>query len=112
VTDDAATPSESRTLPELVPLDAEGRLLGVVSARDLLLDYPETRLTDSMRREPQVASPDDSAREAARVIAEDDLVALPVVDEDGRMLGIVTVDDAIDVILPREWKKRLPRTYR
>ena len=59
-----------------------------------------------------MASPRDSARDAARVIAEDDLVALPVVDEAGRMLGIVTVDDAIDVILPAAWKKRLPRTFR
>jgi magnesium transporter len=103
---------DPRPPQELVPLETEGRLLGIVAARDLLLAYPETRLSDIMRREPQVANPGDSAREAARVIADDDLVALPVVDDDGRMLGIVTVDDAIDVILPREWKKRLPRTYR
>jgi magnesium transporter len=112
VADDTVAPAEARAAQALVPLNAEGRLLGVVSARDLLLAYPETRLIDTMRREPEVASPGDSAREAARVIAEADLVALPVVDEEGRMLGIVTVDDAIDVILPREWKKRLPRTYR
>ncbi len=97
---------------EPVPLNTEGRLWGVLALRDLLLAYPEARLQDVMRTEPQVANPKDSAREAARVIAEDDLVALPVVDDDGHMLGIVTVDDAIDVILPREWKKRLPRTFR
>ena len=69
-------------------------------------------LHEIMRTDPPVAGPGDSAREAARLIAEDDLVTLPVVDDAGRLLGIVTVDDAIDVILPNAWKKRLPRTYR
>jgi CBS domain-containing protein/sporulation protein YlmC with PRC-barrel domain len=101
-----------RPAAEVVPLTAEGRLVGTLALRDLLLAYPETRLTDRMRHDPPVANPGDSARDAARVIAEDDLVALPVVDEQGRMLGIVTVDDAIDVILPGAWKKRLPRTFR
>ena len=93
-------------------LYAEGRLVGVLSLRDLLLAYPEMRVVDIMSADSPVASPQDSAREAARVIAERDLVGLPVVDDEGRLLGIVTVDDAIDVILPREWKKRLPRTFR
>lgn len=101
-----------RPAAEVVPLNAEGRLVGVLALRDLLLAYPETRLIDIMRPDPPVASPRDSERDAARVIAEDDLVALPVADDQGRMLGIVTVDDAIDVILPGAWKKRLPRTFR
>ena len=42
------------------------------------------------------------------LIADDDLLALPVVDDEGKLLGIVTVDDAIDVILPTAWKKRIP----
>lgn len=109
---DTFDPFEPRPVSEPVPLNAEGRLVGVVALRDLLLAYPEARLIEIMRAEPHVASPRDSARDAARVIAEDDLVALPVVDEAGRMLGIVTVDDAIDVILPAAWKKRLPRTFR
>jgi magnesium transporter len=95
-----------------VSLCAEGRLVGVLSLRDLLLAHPETRLVEMMRADPPVTGPSAPAREAARLIAEDDLVALPVVDDDGRMLGIVTVDDAIDVILPNAWKKRLPRTFR
>ena len=44
-------------------------------------------------------------------LSEYGLPAVPVVDDAGRLLGIVTVDDAIDVILPNAWKKRLPRTY-
>jgi len=47
----------------------------------------------------------------AHTIADDDLLALPVVDDQGALLGIVTVDDAIDVILPTAWKKRIPRLF-
>ncbi|HEV2237101.1 MAG TPA: CBS domain-containing protein [Ktedonobacterales bacterium] len=107
---DAPRPAKPASAP--VPLEAEGRLVGVLALRDLLLAYPETKLHEIMRTDPPVAGPGDSAREAARLIAEDDLVTLPVVDDAGRLLGIVTVDDAIDVILPNAWKKRLPRSYR
>jgi magnesium transporter len=110
--EDEAEASAPHPAIEAVPLDAEGRLVGVLALRELLLAYPETRLADIMRADPPVAGPRDSERDAARVIAEDDLVALPVVDDQGQMLGIVTVDDAIDVILPGAWKKRLPRTFR
>jgi Mg/Co/Ni transporter MgtE len=41
-----------------------------------------------------------------------DLLALPVVDGDGRLLGIVTLDDALDAIVPADWKTRLPRLFR
>jgi magnesium transporter len=112
VAEDGEDAFEPRPPGAPVPLDAEGRLVGTLTLRDLLLAYPETRIADIMQTDLEVASPDDAAREAARVIAEHDLVALPVVDEGGRMLGIVTVDDAIDVILPKEWKKHLPRTFR
>jgi CBS domain-containing protein len=108
--DGAAPAHHSATEP--VPLNAEGRLVGVLALRDLLLASPESPLTDIMRLEPPVARPGDTARDAARIVAEDDLLALPVVDDTGRMLGIVTVDDAIDVILPGAWKKRTTRSFR
>ncbi len=93
-------------------LEAEGRLVGVVTLRDLLLADPDTRLTDVMRHPQHMAHPMDNERDVAHTIADDDLVALPVVDSEGKMLGIVTVDDAIDVILPTAWKKRIPRRFR
>ena len=89
----------------------EGRLAGVVSLRDLLLASPEAPITEVMRPPASVANPLDDERDAARLIADEDLVALPIVDEAGKMLGIVTVDDAIDVILPTAWKKRIPRRF-
>ncbi len=97
--------------PRPFTLWTEGRLAGVVSLRDLLLASPESPITEAMRPPASVANPLDDEREAARLIADEDLVALPIVDEAGKMLGIVTVDDAIDVILPTAWKKRIPRRF-
>ena len=49
--------------------------------------------------------------EVAQVVARYNLLAVPVVDDDGRLEGIVTVDDAIDTVLPSGWKHRLPRLF-
>jgi len=49
--------------------------------------------------------------EVAHVVARYNLLAVPVVDAEGRLAGIVTVDDAMDSILPSAWKKRLPRLF-
>ena len=64
-----------------------------------------------MRREPGRASPDDSPDEVAREIAEYNLLALPVVDDQERMLGIVTVDDVMEELVPEQSERRLPRIF-
>ncbi len=89
----------------------EGRLVGVVSLRNLLLADPQSQMMNVMGPIECIARPLDDERDVARLIADEDLVALPVVDDEGKMLGIVTVDDAIDVILPTAWKKRIPRAF-
>ena len=94
-----------------VSLEAEGKLVGTVSLRDLLLADPGARVVDIAHPVQHVAHPLDNEREVAHTIADDDLLALPVVDDRGALLGIVTVDDAIDVILPTAWKKRIPRLF-
>ena len=53
----------------------------------------------------------DSQNEVARVVAKYNLLAVPVVDDERRLHGIVTADDALDKIIPTAWKKRLPRLY-
>jgi magnesium transporter len=55
---------------------------------------------------------EDSQEECAQVISKYNLLAVPAVDQVGRMQGIVTADDALDKIIPTAWKKRLPRMYR
>ena len=62
-----------------------------------------------MRTEIQVAHVDDEATDVAQKIAEYNLLALPVVNEAGEIIGIVTVDDAIEILLPKDWRQRLPR---
>ena len=99
------------TAPRNFTLWTEGRLVGIVSLRDLLLADPQARMEEVMGPVECIARPLDEERDVARLIADEDLVALPVVDDDGKMLGIVTVDDAIDVILPTAWKKRIPRAF-
>jgi magnesium transporter len=55
---------------------------------------------------------EDSQDEVAQAVAKYNLLAIPVVDDEGRLHGIVTADDALDKIIPTAWKKRLPRMYR
>jgi magnesium transporter len=86
-------------------------LTGVITLRDLIVAPPNAPVSDFMQREIVTLQLDDDEDEAARLIAKYNLLAAPVVDENGGLKGIVTVDDAIDIILPTAWKKRLPRLF-
>jgi magnesium transporter len=93
-------------------LDAEERLRGMVSLRDLVMAPPDEPMVATIDASPVTVSPLIPQEDVAYLIAKYDLLAIPVVHKDsGLMLGIVTVDDAIDPILPTAWKKRLPRLY-
>jgi magnesium transporter len=88
----------SRMLYYLYVLDAHQHLLGVVSFRELFSAPGDRPISEIMRSAP-VTVPDDMDQEAvARLIASRDLTAVPVVDGEGRMKGIVTVDDIVDVL--------------
>jgi Mg/Co/Ni transporter MgtE len=92
-------------------VDNGERLLGVLSLRELIVAEPSTPIGRVMHRELIRGRLDDSHEEIARLIAKYNLLALPIVDDVGRLRGIVTVDDAMDVILPEDWKARVPRVY-
>ncbi|HTG35596.1 MAG TPA: CBS domain-containing protein [Thermoanaerobaculia bacterium] len=81
-------------------------LRGLVRLRTLILADPATPLTDVLDEDAPTVSPDDRAESAARVLAEYNLLAVPVLDENRHLLGIVTVDDAIAVLLPEVWQRR------
>ena len=85
------------------------QLTGVITLRSLILADPSFPLEHVMRTDIQVAHVHDDAAEVAQKISEYNLLALPVVDEAGDILGIVTVDDAIEILLPKDWRQRLPR---
>ena len=95
----------------VVESDAQPILLGVVTLRDLLLARPEQRIREVMKTEVLTVAPAESAEEAAEQLAHYDLVEMPVVDDERRLLGVITVDDALDWLLPEEWKPRLPRIF-
>jgi magnesium transporter len=92
-------------------VDAEEHLLGALSLRELIVAAPSTPIGRVMHRELIRGRLDDTHEEVARLIAKYNLLALPIVDDGGRLKGIVTVDDAMDVILPDDWKARVPRVY-
>ncbi|HEX8561193.1 MAG TPA: CBS domain-containing protein [Pyrinomonadaceae bacterium] len=97
----------------LYVVEEEGswKLCGVIALRSLILADPGARLSEVMRDEFQFARPKDPAREVAETIAEYNLLALPVVDDAGDIAGIVTVDDAMEYLLPKDWRPRLPRVF-
>ncbi|NNE68314.1 MAG: magnesium transporter [Pyrinomonadaceae bacterium] len=79
------------------------KLCGVATMRSVILSDQDSTLEEIMRTEFQTSSPDDPAHEAATLIAEYNLLALPVVDEEDQILGIVTVDDAMEILLPKRF---------
>ena len=89
---------QPRTIYYAYVLDAEQRLLGVVSFRQLFTAPPHTRVREIMHQDP-LSIPENMDQEAvSHIFAEKHMVALPVVDAEGRMKGIVTVDDVVDVV--------------
>lgn len=89
---------ELETIYYAYVLDREQRLCGVVSFRELFRARPDAPLADIMRSNV-VSVPDTlDQEEVARIMAQHDLNALPVVDDSGRMKGIVTIDDIVDVV--------------
>jgi len=97
----------------LYVVESEGswKMAGVIALRSLILSDTSAPLEQVMRREVQFAHPDDAAPEVAQKIAEYNLLALPVLDDSGDILGIVTFDDAIEILLPKDWRQRLPRLF-
>ncbi|MCX7902792.1 MAG: magnesium transporter, partial [Burkholderiaceae bacterium] len=92
-----ASAPDKETIYVVYVLDAERRLLGTVSLRELVLARPEAKVADLMKREPVYARAEWPRAQAAELIRRYDLLALPVVNGGQRMIGIVTVDDAMDI---------------
>jgi Mg/Co/Ni transporter MgtE len=102
---------EAETIYYLYVVDEEGHLLGVFSLRDLIVAAPEAKVTTFMIGNVIKVEAMTKQEEVAQLIAKYNLLAIPVVDKGDHLQGIVTVDDAIDVVIPTAWKKRFPRIY-
>jgi CBS domain-containing protein len=102
---------EAETIFYIYVLDADQRLLGVLSLQDLVLASPKTVISDIMTRRVVCVNLHDSQEKVGQLVSKYNLLAVPVVDDQNRLHGIVTADDALDKIIPTKWKKRLPRLY-
>jgi magnesium transporter len=93
-----AARERAETIYYIYVLDSEQRLVGVVSFRELFAAAPERTVRDVMRTEVRTVREDLDQEAVANIMAESDLMAVPVVDAEGRIKGIVTVDDIVDVV--------------
>ena len=91
-------------------VDAEQRLDGVISLRDLVVADPATPLAQVMDPHVLSVNAETEKQDVAALIAKYDLLALPVVDARRRLIGTVTIDDVVELMLPRGWKKRSLRS--
>jgi Mg/Co/Ni transporter MgtE len=95
----------------VVDSEENDTLVGIITVRDLLVHQRDKPVGEFMLKDFLSARPAESRKEVARKMAEYNLLALPVVDRNNKLLGVVTVDDALDALLPEGWKKRLPRIF-
>ncbi len=91
--------------------DADGALVGTITLRGLIVARPDTQVREFMRPDPISVGLDLDAEQVGGAMARYNLLALPIVDGEGRMQGIVTVDDALERALGEGWRKRLPEIY-
>ncbi len=92
-------------------LQHESKLLGVVSIWELLVAPPAQLLQELMETDVITVQPDTEPRAVAEIMAKYNLLAVPVVNPEGVLEGVVTVDDALDVLLPNERRRKPTRMY-
>jgi magnesium transporter len=91
------TAPDKETIYQVYVVDADHRLLGTVSLKELILALPHQLIDELMLRDIVCADVDAEQEEVARLISRYDLIALPIVNHDETLVGIVTYDDAMDV---------------
>ena len=82
-----------------------GKFLGIVHIQRLLREPPHGAIGDILDKEIEPLSPNAPLGQVTRILATYNLVGVPVVDDDGRLIGAVTVDDVLDHILPDDWRE-------
>ncbi len=99
--------TKAETVFYIYATDSNGKLTGVVSLRELLVVPPTAPLKDILMRDVLSVTVDTDQEEVARQVANYNLLAIPVVADDGRLVGIITVDDIVDVIREEDTKDML-----
>lgn len=94
------TAPDAETIYYIYVVDELERLVGVLSLRSLIVASPQKVIGEIMKNDPISLSPEMNQREVADAISKYNLLAVPVVDSEKKILGIITVDDVMDLILP------------
>jgi CBS domain-containing protein len=102
---------EVESIYYIYALSKNNDLSGVISLRELIIAGPDEKLKDFMTKEMITVDVMEKEHEVAKQIAKYNLIALPVVDDKNKIKGMVTIDDAIDIVLPTAWKKQVPRMF-
>ena len=102
---------EVESIYYIYALSSTNNLAGVISLRELLLADPDKKLKEFMQKDMITVHVLEEEHEVAKKIAKYNLIALPVVDDENKIKGVVTIDDAIDIVLPTAWKKQVPRMF-
>ncbi len=89
---------DAETIYYVYVIDGLNHLVGILSLRELIIAGPETNIGDIMHSRVTSCNVRDDQEEVADIMSRYDLLALPVVDDEGHILGIITVDDIVDVI--------------
>lgn len=103
---------EAETIYYVYITNGDDKLIGVVSLSDLVLASPDMLIDEIMHHDPKFVELDSPRDQVLETIGRYNLLAVPVVNEDNQLQGIVTADDALEMILPEEWKVKLPRAFR
>ncbi len=105
-------PLEDEPLHHLYVVDASGLLLGEVTPLDLLrTERGDTAIRAIMRTDPVAVPAEASRDDVVAMVVKYDLVSLPVQDDGGHLLGVITVDDVLDLIAPRHTRRDRPRLF-
>jgi CBS domain-containing protein len=97
---------QPEALTSVHAVDAGRRLLGVARLVTLLQSAPGAALIDACDTDPVRIGPDTDVVDVAVLMTDYNLITIPVVDDQRRMLGLITVDDVLEVTLPEDWRRR------
>ena len=97
---------DAETIYYVYVTDDDDRLVGVLSLRDLIVAAPSALIAEVMIREPVAVAILADRDDVAEIVARYNLLAVPVVDEEDRLVGIVTVDDVVEAVVPDSRKRR------
>ncbi|MBI5025375.1 MAG: magnesium transporter [Nitrospirae bacterium] len=100
---------EVETVYYIYIVDVEEKLIGVISLRELLLAPPDAPLSEIMETKLKTVAPESDQRVVAEMLSKYNLLAIPVIDPENFLLGIVTIDDVIDIFLPPAARKKRRR---